>query len=229
MNKNIKYAGQGLLYVLMTLVILGAFLYAGFVKGLEGLTRILYFHVPMSWIAVLAFLLAAYYSIQYLRKRELVYDLYAEAINQLGIMFAILATITGAIWAKASWGAYWNWDPRETSIFILLLIYGAYFSLRSAIEQPDKKARLAAVYSLLAFVTVPFFIFILPRLYESLHPDPIISQKFTIKKGGMTGRIRLVFFSSLAAFTVIFFWMMHLKKSIINLNLKFKKMIDKEN
>jgi heme exporter protein C len=226
MNKSLVYIGQGLLFVVMVLVILGAFLYAPLAKGLGEFTRVLYFHVPMAWITVIAFFVGAYYSVLYLRKREIIYDYYAEAINQLGIIFCLLATVTGAMWAKVSWGAYWNWDPRQTSIFILLLIYGAYFSLRSAIDQQDKKARLSAVYSLLAFVTVPFFIFIIPRLYETLHPDPIINEESKIN---MNSKMLLVFLTSLGAFTVVFFWMAHLKKSIITLNLKLKKIVDREN
>ena len=202
MNKNIKYISQGLLFILITLVILGAFLYAPIAKGLGEFTRVLYFHVPMAWITVVAFFVGAYYSVLYIRRRDLIYDRYAEAVNQLGIVFCLLATVTGAMWAKVSWGAYWNWDPRQTSILILLLIYGAYFSLRSAIEQEDKKARLSAVYSLLAFVTVPFFVFIIPRLYETLHPDPLINAESKIN---MNGKMLLVFLSSLGGFTIIFF------------------------
>jgi heme exporter protein C len=225
MKKSITYTWQILRFVVMTLVILGAFLYAPLAKGLGEFTRVLYFHVPMAWITVIAFFVGAYYSVMYIRKRDIIYDYYAEAINQLGIIFCLLATVTGAMWAKVSWGAYWNWDPRQTSIFILLLIYGAYFSLRSAIEQEDKKARLSAVYSLLAFVTVPFFIFIIPRLYETLHPDPIINSQSKIN---MNSKMLLVFLTSLSAFTVVFFWMAHLKKSVIELNLKLKKIVARE-
>ena len=70
---------------------------------------------------------------------------------------------------------YWNWDPRQTSIFILLIIYGAYFLLRSAVEDEERRARMASVYSILAFISVPFLVFIIPRIYMSLHPDPLIN------------------------------------------------------
>jgi heme exporter protein C len=93
------------------------------------------------------------------------------AIEQ-GFLFSILATATGSIFAKVVWGSFWNWDPRETSILILLLIYGAYFALRSAIDDAERREQLAAVYALLAFVTVPLLIFVVPRLAESsLHPN----------------------------------------------------------
>jgi len=222
MNKNlIEKAGQVVLIVLLLLVILGAYLWAPLAKGLGQYTRVLYFHVPVAWVTVVAFLVAAWYSFLYLRRRDIRYDLYAEAANQLGILFCVLATVTGAFWAKASWGAYWNWDPRQTSIFILLLIYAAYFALRSAVEQDDIRARLSAVYSLLAFVTVPFFIFIVPRLYESLHPDPLINPEAKLK---MDTRMFTVFMTSLGAFTIIFFWMLSLKKSIMKMIYTIRKM-----
>ena len=210
-----------ILLIWLALVITGAFLWAPLAVGLKEYTRVLYFHVPMAWITVIAFLMSAIYSIMYLKKRLIQYDMYAEATNQLGITFAILATITGSIWAKASWGAFWNWDPRETSIFILLLIYAAYFALRSAIEEDEKKAALSAVYSILAFVTVPFFIFIVPRIYDSLHPDPVINEEGKIQMGGA---ILTVFLSSIAGFTTLFFWLFKLKAELIKSKLALNEL-----
>ena len=220
-NNTIISTLKILLLLWLGFVIAGAFLWAPLAKGLKEYTRVLYFHVPMAWITVIAFLMSAVYSILYLKKRLPIYDLYAEATNQLGILFAILATITGSIWAKASWGSFWNWDPRETSIFILLLIYAAYFALRSAIEEDEKKAALSAVYSILAFVTVPFFIFIVPRIYDSLHPDPVINEEGKIHMGG---RILTVFLSSIAGFTALFFWMFKLKTDLIKAKMQLNEL-----
>ena len=133
--------------------------------------------------------------------------------------------MTGSIWAKMAWGSFWNWDPRETSIFILLLIYAAYFALRSAIEQEERRATLSAVYSILAFVTVPFFIFIVPRIYEGLHPDVIgEAVKASNKKMVMGPSILLVFLSSLAGFTALFVWMVKMKFDLITIKLRIKEM-----
>ena len=103
-------------------------------------------------------------------KKDFNYELKSIASAELGFLFCILATVTGAIWAKFNWGSFWNWDPRQTSIFILLMIYSAYFVLRSSISEKVKRARISSVYSILAGVTVPFFIFILPRITSGLHP-----------------------------------------------------------
>ena len=209
------------LFVWLGLVIVAAFLWAPLAKGLGEYTRVLYFHVPVALVTVLAFLIGAVYSIVYLRKREIIYDQIAEAASQLGLVFCILATVTGSIWAKVSWGSFWNWDPRETSIFILLLIYAAYFALRSAVEQEERKATLAAVYAVMAFVTVPFFVFIVPRVYSSLHPDPLINTQARIK---MDGRMLMTFLSSLFGFSVLFIWMLVRQIQLIRVKLRLREM-----
>jgi len=206
-----------ILYLGLALIIIGAFIWAPLEpKILKEYTRIFYFHVPVAWICVVFFFIAAYYSFQFLRTRDLLYDAYAKISNELGILFAILATVTGSIWAKVTWGSFWNWDPRETSIFILLLIYGAYFSLRSAVEQEDRRARLAAVYSLLAFVTVPFFVFVVPRIYFSLHPEPVINAQGKIH---LEVRQRVIFFSSLLFHTVLYLWLFQMRKTQVKLQM----------
>jgi len=212
---------QFALFALIILVILAAFLWAPLAEGLGEYTRILYFHVPSAWLTVLAFLIAAVYSVIYLKNRNIKFDYFAEAANQIGFIFCILATVTGSIWAKVSWGSFWNWDPRETSIFILLLIYAAYFALRSAIEQEDRKATLSAVYSLFAFVTVPFFVFIVPRIYSSLHPDPLINRQGKIN---MDSKMLITFLSSMFAYSVFFVWLFKSKVELIRLNLRVKKL-----
>jgi len=212
---------QILLFLLLSLVIVGAFLYAPLAKGLGEFTRVLYFHVPMAWITVVAFFLGALYSVLYLKNKDIKYDLLAEAANQLGFLFVVLATITGSIWAKMSWGAFWNWDPRETSIFILMLVYAAYFALRSAVEQNDRRASLAAVYDIIAFLTVPFFVFIVPRIYASLHPDPLINTQGKIH---MSPKMQLVFFTSLFSYTMVFIWMLIMRIRLIKIKLKIKEL-----
>ena len=132
--------------------------------------RIVYFHFPMAITTVVAFGLGMFYSIKYLSARDLRDDLRGALAAKLGLIFCVLAAISGSIFAKNTWGSYWNWDPRETSIFMLLLVYGAYFALRSAVSDPDQRANLAAVYSIFGFAATIFFIFIMPRVMPGLHP-----------------------------------------------------------
>jgi len=179
-----------------------------FISGLGENAKIIFFHVPTAWLTVLAFFMSTVYSIKYLRNKDIVDDIKAHTSAQLGMIFCILATVTGAVWAKFAWGSYWSWDPRQTSIFALLLIYGALFALRSAVEVEEKRATLSAVYSIIAFVTVPFFIFIMPRIMRGLHPGsaddtnagPVVNFK-------MNGNMLLIFFLSLIGFTILYYWM----------------------
>jgi len=171
-------------------------------------SRIFYYHIPQAWICVIAFAMAMIYSIRYLSSRSLKFDDKAAGAASLGLIFCVLATVTGSVFAKVTWGSFWNWDPRETSIFILLLIYAAYFALRNAIEEEEKRAALSAVYAIFAFVTVPFLIFVVPRIMPSLHPeDSIVDENLKFQ---MTTTVASIFFSSLALFSIVYFWMLNL-------------------
>jgi heme exporter protein C len=189
-----------------------------YIPGLEERARIMFYHVPMSWVATVAFFVSMTFGIMHLRSKRMEDDTKSAAAAGLGFLFALLATVTGSIWAKFNWGSYWNWDPRETSIFLLLLVYGAYFALRMAVEDQRKRAALSAVYAILAAVTVPFFIFIMPRILPGLHPGsqgdvnsgPVVS-------GQINSSMRVVYISSFVGFIGIFTWLMQLRVRIARL------------
>ena len=199
---------RGLLFAWIAAALAAGFLWAPIVPGLGPTTRVLYFHIPAAWITVVALAWSMLHSVLYLRRRRMDHDDHAAAAAELGLLFGIVATVSGSMWAKAMWGSYWNWDPRETSIFFLLLIYGAYLALRSSIENDERRARLSAAYSAVAFVTVPFLVFVVPRLYFSLHPDTVINAR---GKVDMDPRIQLAFLAMLVGFTGLFFWVLSLK------------------
>src|SRR5688500_8940281 len=150
-----------LLWIWISLVIVGAFYYAPPAVGFQGgSSRILFFHVPMAWASFAGFIAAAVWSIRYLMTRDLRHDRAAEVAIQLGLLFGILGTVTGSIWARIEWGMYWNWDPRQLSIVISLLFYGAYLALRGAVEDQDTRGRLSAAYAIFGLVVTPFFYWI---------------------------------------------------------------------
>jgi heme exporter protein C len=200
--------GRGLLFVWIACAIAAGFLWAPLVPVLGETTRVFYFHFPAALVTCIALGWSMVHSVLYLRSRDLRHDDHAAASAELGLLFCIAATVSGSMWAKAMWGAYWNWDPRETSIFFLLLIYGAYLALRASIEDPVRRARLAAIYSAIAFVAVPFLVFVVPRIYFSLHPDPLINAR---GKPDMDWRIMVCAGAMFVGFTALFFWMLGLR------------------
>ncbi len=194
-----------LLLAWLAAVIVAAFYYVHPAEGFVGeSSRIVFFHVPMAWIAVLAFLVSCVASVMYLKRREPKDDIRASVSAGLGLLFAVLATTTGAVFARIMWNAYWNWDPRQTSITILLLIYAAYLALRGAIDDPERRASLSAVYAILAFVTVPFLVFVVPRIYWSLHPDTIINTR---GENEFDSRYTQVLMAALVGFTGLYVWL----------------------
>jgi heme exporter protein C len=197
-----------LIGILMTVMILLSFLTERPVAGFGDEFRIFYYHVPMAIVSMLAFLVNLIFSIRYLRDRRPLDDIRARSASELGLLFGILATISGSIFARVAWGSFWNWDIRETSFAILLVIYGAYFALRSAVEPEERSAVFASVYSVLAFLSVPVFGFIVPRIYNSLHP------KDTLISGGklaLGGTVAIIFVCSLLAFLLLFYWIYNLR------------------
>ena len=129
----------------------------------------------------------------------------------IGLVFAILTTITGSLWAKMAWGSYWNWDPRETSIVILLLIYIPYLSLYSSLSESSARGRICSVYLIIAMAVMPFFVFVVPRVYQSLHPDTIINSEGTLQ---MEASMRLTLLVSSIAFICLYAYILNLKNRI---------------
>lgn len=192
-----------------------------YIPGLAERGRIIFFHVPMSWVATIAYLIAMIYGIQYLRTRNLDNDRMSMALASVATLYGILATVTGAVWARFNWGMFWNWDPKQTAIFLVLLIYGAYFLLRSSIDDEEKRARLSAVYSILGFISVPFLFFILPRMMPGLHPgssdDTSAGPLLSLKSDALNTTKQWLFGLSLFSFTMLYFWLTNIRIRIAKL------------
>lgn len=196
------------LWLWIALVIVGAFVYAPLeAKGFQNpfAYRILFFHVPAAWASFVAFLAAGFWSLLYLaRGRQRDHDLAAAAAVELGLVFCVLATLTGSMWSRIEWGAFWNWDPRQTSIVLALIFYAAYLVLRSAVEDDQARARLSAAYALLGLVVAPFLFFVLPRLTLTLHPEPVVNAEGAVE---MESSMLQVLLAGGVGFTALFFWM----------------------
>jgi heme exporter protein C len=202
-----------ILLVLSTLLILTAlfmvFVYVPTDAGQGVIQRIFYFHVPVAWIAFLAFFVTFVAGITYLVKRNPFWDIVASASAEIGLLFTTLILITGSIWARPVWGVWWTWDARLTSSLVLWLIYLSYFIVRSYISDEERKARFAAVVGIIGFVDVPI-VGLAIQLSRTQHPSAIIFE------GGLAGSMLATLLVSIAAFTVLYMLFMavqvHLKE-----------------
>jgi heme exporter protein C len=156
-----------------------AFVVAPTEKSMGEVYRIFYIHTPSAWVCYLTLGISLLASILFLAKRKVTYDALAEVSAILGLIYGAVAIVTGAIWSNAVWGAYWNWDPRQTTTLVLWMAYMGYVSLKLSIGNVEKRALVGAVYNILAFSTIPLS-YLSIRLWQSLHPQIITPSKITI-------------------------------------------------
>ncbi len=171
--------------------------------------RVFYFHIGTAWVGLLGFLFAAITGIMYLVTKNLKWDRAEVAAVEVSTVFFFITIVLGSIWARPVWNTWWTWDPRLTTAAVTELIYIAYFMLRQGIEDPERRARFGAVYTLLGGISAPIT-FMVIRLFRSIHPV-IIGNSSAAAQGGfdMTADMKVAFFFALFAFTVIFvdlFW-----------------------
>lgn len=169
--------------------------------------RVFYFHIGTAWVGLLGFVLAAAAGIAYLVTKDMRWDRFEVAAVEVSTVFFFITIVLGSIWARPAWNTWWTWDPRLTTAAITELIYIAYFMLRQGIDDPEKRARFGAVYTLLGGVSAPIT-FMVIRLFRSIHPIVIGAANGTQEKMNMTSDMRVAFFFGLFAFTIIFIDMM---------------------
>lgn len=166
-------AAKLILGIWMAGVIVATFLWlppAELFREPEG-ARIVALHLPNAVVVLVAAFAAGWYGWRYLaRGRNPLDDARSKVAVALAALFCVLTTATGSVFARVQWGAYWNWDPKQSCIFLLLLIYAAYFVLRAGIEDPEKRGAVAAVYVLFAAVMTPMLGYVVPKYLPSLHP-----------------------------------------------------------
>ena len=180
------------------------FFYAPIEKVMGLVQKVFYFHVATAWVGMVSFGLAAVVGIIYLIKKDERFDLISVASVEIGLVFTMICLISGSIWARPIWNAWWTWDPRLTTVTIMELVYFAYLMLRNGIEEPERRARFGAVYAIIGFVSVPLTFFSI-RLFRTIHPvvvggsDPAATGAFD-----MTPLMLQTFLFSLFTFTVIY-------------------------
>jgi heme exporter protein C len=180
------------------------FVYAPREATMGDAQRIFYFHVPSGWVAGLAFLATLVSGIAFLRTGDYKWDMVGVASVEIGIVFGLMNIVTGAIWARPAWNTWWTWDPRLVTATITCLIYVAYLMLRAGIEDADRRARFAAVYGIVGFISVPITYFSI-QLARSIHPV-LFGPNNPEAQGDapLTPRMLQTFFFCLFTFTVVY-------------------------
>ena len=166
--------------------------------------RIMYVHVPSAWLSYAAFFVTLVGSILYLARRDLRFDRFAAASAEIGLVFTGLTIVTGAIWGKATWGKWWDWDPRLTTTAILFVIYAGYLLLRQSLADRQRRARVGAVFGIVGFLNVPIVHFSV-LLWRGLHQPPTV-----IRPGDPTIDHLLLaeLLASVASFTFVYLWLL---------------------
>jgi heme exporter protein C len=181
----------------------GALIWAPREAVMGDIQRIFYFHVPSAWVAMgPAFTVVFVCSIVYLFTKDLRWDRVAASSAELGVLFTTITLITGPIWARPIWGAYWTWDPRLTTTLVLWFIYVAYLMLRSATSSGHKRARLSAVFGIVGYLDVPI-VFMSIRWWRTIHPQVIGGPE-----SGLDPSMRAVLFFTLGAMTLLYLYLL---------------------
>jgi heme exporter protein C len=180
--------------------------------------RNLYFHVPMWFGMMILFFVSVYYAVKYLRGSKLQDDIYSNQFAATGMAMGILGIVTGSVWAKFAWGEFWSNDIKQILAAIQLLIYAAYFILRGSIPDIDKRARVGAVYNIFACAMMIPTLWIIPRLYDSLHPGGEGNPAFG--QNDIDPLMRAVFWPAVIGWTLLGVW-------VSTLYIRLQKLADK--
>jgi heme exporter protein C len=191
-----RLAGQVLVAGLLAAAILAACFLASTESTMGHAQRIVYVHVPVAWLGLLAFLTMAGSGLAYLARRDLKWDHWFQAAGELGWLCCGLTLVTGSLWAHEAWGTWWEWDPRLTTAFILWVIYSGVLLARAGIEDPHRRARNGAILAILGALDVPLVV-MATRWFRGLHP---VAPE-------MAPLMRTTLLISVVGFTVFFAWL----------------------
>ena len=199
----------------LTVLLLGYTIVAGLLADVPRLPilnetiRVLHFHVPMWFGMLILFTVSVVYSIKYLRNPLRHHDTYAIEFANTGMLLGALGILTGSVWAKFTWGTFWTSDPKLNAAAIALLIYSAYFILRSSLTDEQQRARIGAIYNIFAYATLVPLLFVLPRLTDSLHPGNGGNPGFN--SYDLDSQLRMVFYPAVIGWTLLGVWLTSLR------------------
>jgi heme exporter protein C len=196
------------------------FFYAPLDADQGFIQKIFYIHVPLAIVTLFGFMAGGVMAIKYLRSGDRSWDMRSYVAIHLSIVLAVAVLITGAIWAKASWGHWWVWDePTLVSFLIIFLLYCCYQPLRFSIEDPERQARYAAVFAIIAGAFVPLN-FVAVRLAQAFSHPRVLSTT----GGNLPGSMRLTFLVSILAFALLFVTLWKLELTSKNASMQLKRL-----
>jgi len=197
--------GKGLrtLSIATAITLTGAFALAFFYAPMDAdqgfIQKIFYLHVPLAIVALCGFVAGAVFAVQHLRTGDRRHDLRSYVAIHMSLILGAGTLVTGSIWARASWGHWWLWDePTLVSFLIVFLLYACYQPLRFAIEDPERQARYASVFAIVAGAFVPLNFMAVRLAQEKTHPRVLGSSS------NLPGGVWLVFFASLLGMTLLY-------------------------
>ena len=206
--KGLPYKIAGLLLIIFSLTY-GLWTEVPELPIIEQSIRNLFYHVRM-WFAMVAMMAASFgNAIGFLASEKMARDRRSISLAETGMFFSVMGLLTGMLWAKFTWGAWWTNDPKLNGTAITMLIYLAYFVLRNSIDDPRKRARISGVYNIFAFVMMIVFIGILPRMTDSLHPGNGGNPGFN--SYDLDNRLRLVFYPAVLGWILVGTWIASLR------------------
>lgn len=189
--------------VALAMLLVGSFvgLFVVPADSMQGdIQRLMYVHVPAAWLAFLSFFVVFLMSVLYLIQRDLRWDRVAQSSAEIGVVFTALTLALGSMWGKPTWGVWWTWDPRLTTTAIMLAIYVGYLAIRSFAEDPDKRARWAAIVGIIGFANVPI-VYLSVIWWRTLHQPPSSPRS-------VSPEILWTLMFNLAAFTLVYIYLM---------------------
>lgn len=194
-KNNLERILLGITFLSMLTALYAIFIYAPPEATMGLVQKIWYFHLASAWVAFLAYFVVFIAGILYLGRKKRRFDILGYSSAGIGVLFNTLVLVTGSIWAKPIWGSWWTWDPRLSTTLILWLMYVAYLMLRTSRGESSKRARLAAVFGIVAFIDVPI-VYMSIRWWRTIHPvvfkprgtdvDPAMLTTLLISLGAFT-------------------------------------------
>lgn len=227
MNKLLRLAYKSATVLLLLYVVVAGLLLPMPQMGpqMGQTSRNLFFHLP-QWFAMYALMLVSLgWSVQVLRRPTLRADIHAQQAATVGGVFGVMGLITGILWSRVTWGeaiaadrlsAWWIWDPKQTGALVALMMYAAYFLLRGAVADPERRMRLAAAYNVFAGLALVPLTYLLPRLLGGLHPGSEGSN-LVFSSADLAPRFRLVLYPAFMGFILLGLWIFEIRVRLAQL------------